>query len=82
MHGPVGKHAKGLCMRCGQTCMLNALVEDGHVRGLLVCSECYDPKHPQEEPPSIDDPVTLDRASPDDPMPALGPALSTVIPEN
>lgn len=45
-----GKHALGLCDRCGLTFKLLALKEERYKRrptGLLVCDACFDPEHPQ-----------------------------------
>lgn len=41
------------------------LVEDGHVPGLLVHPDWWEPKHPQETPPDVTDPVALYRPSPE-----------------
>ena len=43
-----GKFAKGLCDRCGFEYKLLELKEEWN--GLKVCSNCYEPKHPQLEP--------------------------------
>lgn len=45
-----GKHALGLCDRCGLTFKLSALREERVKRiptGNRVCDSCYDPDHPQ-----------------------------------
>jgi len=54
-----GSKAWGHCERCGIRHLLSALVKDGQYPDMLVCTECYDPKHPQERLPVIFDPVTL-----------------------
>jgi hypothetical protein len=41
------------------------LVEDGHVPGLLVHPDWWEPKHPQEIPVTVDDPVALYRPAPE-----------------
>jgi hypothetical protein len=41
------------------------LVEDGHVPGLLVHPDWWEPKHPQEIPVEIDDPIALYRPAPE-----------------
>jgi hypothetical protein len=46
------------------------LVEDGHVPGLLVHPDWWEPKHPQEIPVEIDDPVALYRPAPEISIPA------------
>lgn len=40
-----GKHALGICDRCGQQYKLNTLKKEW--TGFKVCFECYEPKHPQ-----------------------------------
>lgn len=45
-----GKHALGICDRCGQTCMLKELKGERFKRmptGVRVCGACWDPDHPQ-----------------------------------
>ncbi len=49
-----GKYAKAICDRCGFSYpYLSMLTEWDHTR---VCSECYEPKHPQLDPvhPPVD----------------------------
>lgn len=41
------------------------LVEDGHVPGLLVHPDWWEPKHPQENPVDVSDPVALFRPAPE-----------------
>lgn len=41
------------------------LVEDGHVPGLLVHPDWWEPKHPQEIPVTIEDPIALRRPAPE-----------------
>jgi hypothetical protein len=41
------------------------LVEDGHISGLLVHPDWWEPKHPQENPVRVDDPVALWRPAPE-----------------
>lgn len=54
-----GDRALGICERCSRKLLLKYLVYDGHIKHLLVCPECWDPKHPQEYLPDVTDPVTL-----------------------
>ena len=54
-----GAHALGMCERCSKKTLLRKLVYDGQFPDLLVCSECWDPKHPQEYLPEVTDPITL-----------------------
>lgn len=51
-HYAVGKRALGICDRCGFTCKLHdlrSLTINREVTGLLVCDECWEPDHPQNE---------------------------------
>jgi len=41
------------------------LVEDGHISGLLVHPDWWEPKHPQEIPVEVTDPVALYRPAPE-----------------
>lgn len=53
-----GKFAIALCDQCGQRYKLNLLIKDW--KGFKVCSECYEPKHPQLEPKrNINEPQAL-----------------------
>jgi hypothetical protein len=45
--------------------MYRDLVEDGHVPGLLVHPDWWEPKHPQESPVESDDPIALYRPAPE-----------------
>lgn len=47
------KYGIGECNRCGKRCQQDAMVKDGQVRGMLVCRDCYDPRHPQEIAPTF-----------------------------
>lgn len=60
-----GRHALAECQRSGQKMRYRDLVEDGHVPGLLVHPDWWEPKHPQEIPPNMDDPVALWRPAPE-----------------
>ena len=44
-----GKYALAICDRCGQQYKFLQLKKEWN--GLEVCPECYEPKHPQLEPP-------------------------------
>ena len=44
------KFGYGECNRCGDRVKLSRMVKDGQMRGLLVCPDCYDPRHPQDVP--------------------------------
>lgn len=45
----LGKYAKAICDRCGFEYKLSALKEEWN--GLKTCPECFEPKHPQLDPP-------------------------------
>ena len=44
-----GKFALGICDRCGQQYRLLKLKKEW--TGLFTCPECWEPKHPQLDPP-------------------------------
>ena len=46
-----GKHSIAICDRCGFQYKYTQLREEWN--GFRVCSECFEPKHPQLEPGSI-----------------------------
>ncbi|KKN55456.1 hypothetical protein LCGC14_0582260 [marine sediment metagenome] len=54
-----GHHAIAHCKRCGNKVLRRHLVFDGHFPDLLVCTDCFDPKHPQDYLPDIHDPETI-----------------------
>lgn len=59
-----GRYAQGLnavaiCERCSEKKLRRLLVYDGQFPDLLVCTDCWDPKHPQEYLPPAHDPVTI-----------------------
>jgi len=60
-----GKNAVAECQRSGQKMKYRDLVEDGHVPGLLVHPTWWEPKHPQEIPVTITDPIALYRPAPE-----------------
>ncbi len=45
----VGRYSQAICDRCGF--QVDYLDLSKEWNGLLVCPECYEPKHPQLEPP-------------------------------
>ena len=65
-----GRRAIAECQRSGQKMFYRDLVEDGHVAGLLVHPDWWEPKHPQEIPVEVDDPVALFRPAPEISIPA------------
>lgn len=60
-----GTHAIAECQRSGQKMKYKDLVEDGHVSGLLVHPDWWEPKHPQEIPVEVTDPIALFRPAPE-----------------
>ena len=64
----VGKFSYGICDRCGFRYKYLQLKMEW--TGFKVCSECYEPKHPQLTPPyHITDPQALRQARPEVPLP-------------
>lgn len=60
-----GRRAIAECQRSGQKMLYRDLVEDGHITGLLVHPDWWEPKHPQEIPPDVTDPIALSRPAPE-----------------
>jgi hypothetical protein len=53
-----GKHALAICDRCGFSKKYSKLIKEW--TGFKVCSECYEPKNPQLNPPrNVADPEAL-----------------------
>lgn len=46
-----GKHALAICDRCGFQYKYTEIKEEW--TGVRVCPDCFEPKHPQLEPPKI-----------------------------
>ena len=44
-----GKYARAICDRCGFEYPYTSLQKEWN--GLKVCTDCFEPKHPQLEPP-------------------------------
>jgi len=57
-----GRKAKAQCPICGDVVAYLALVRDW--RGVMVCSDCKDPRHPQENIIIHTDPEALEHPSP------------------
>ena len=71
-----GRHAWGECQRCGLRFPYLSLRDDGSIAGLRVCSTCYEPRHPLDEPPRVGaDRQALYRPSPEQSAP-LGEGVS------
>lgn len=65
-----GKHAFGICDRCGFRTRLNSMKEEVVARrktGVMVCQSCFDPDHPQLDlgRVRVQDPQALRNARPD-----------------
>lgn len=60
-----GTYAKAFCRRCGLPYNYDELVDDGQIKGQRVCSDCFDPSHPQERPKRPTDPIALRKPSPE-----------------
>ena len=59
-----GKFAIAICDQCGQKYKLLELIKDW--KGFKVCTECYEPKHPQLEPKrTITEPQAVYQPRPD-----------------
>lgn len=58
------KHALGECQRCGVKMLLKFMLNDGYYPNLIVCPSCWEPRHPQESLPNVEDPVSLYRPAP------------------
>ena len=71
-----GKYAVAICDRCGFRYQYTQLKKEW--TGFRVCSECYEPKHPQLEPPRhLADPEALRHPRPS--LPASVVAGSGVV---
>lgn len=80
-HYARGRHAWGECQRCGFRVRYLSMVEDGDIPGLRVCRTCYEPAHPQENPPPVGpDAIALERPAPELSVPSnegvAAPALT------
>ena len=63
-----GNRSLAICDRCGQQYKYLQLREEWN--GLHVCPECFEPKHPQLDPPHhVSDPEGLRQARPEVPLP-------------
>ena len=60
-----GVRAKAECQRSGQKMAYGDLVEDGHIPGLLVHPDWYEPRHPQETPVDASDSEALWHPAPE-----------------
>ena len=59
-----GKYSQAICDRCGYQYPYLDLKKEWN--GLFVCQECFEPKHPQLDPPySRPDPEALQNPRPD-----------------
>ena len=57
-----GRYSRAICDRCGQEYKYQQLKKEWN--GLFVCPSCYEPKHPQLDPPyHPPDPEAITRPS-------------------
>ena len=80
-----GKHALGICQRCGMRAQYTDLVADGQYPNLRVCTDCREIKNPQERPFLAEDGIALAHPAPDldksvDPPVTTGPTLINNLP--
>ena len=76
-----GKFAVGECARSGRKMLLKDMMADGYYPSLIVDPAWYEPRHPQESLPEIQDPVSLWRPAPEREAGATAPVLSgTIVP--
>ena len=54
-----GYNSIGICERCSHKMLRRLMVYDGQFPDLLVCPDCWDPKHPQEYLVAVTDPITI-----------------------
>lgn len=59
----VGRHVRGICDRCGFERPLIALRKEW--TGLKVCSECWEPRHPQDFVKGVPDKQSVPDPRPD-----------------
>jgi hypothetical protein len=64
-----GKNALAECQRCSKRIRYQDIVEDGYLKGLLVCSSCYDAPHPQDTPVDASEGIALYRPAPEISLP-------------
>lgn len=74
-----GIKAWGECQRCGKRLKLQDMLFDEQIPELRVCSECKDPKHPQDFLQALDDPVALWRPAPENLRAPTAPVLTAEI---
>lgn len=74
-----GARAWGECARSGKRLLRRRMVEDGQYPGLLVAPDWREPKHPQETPPDVDDPIALYRPAPEQSVPPGEGAAAPVL---
>lgn len=73
------KHALGECARCGVKMLLKFMLNDGYYPNLIVCPSCWEPRHPQESLPNVEDPVTLYRPAPENLPAPTAPVLAAAV---
>ena len=73
-----GDKAWGECARSGKRLLRKNMVEDGQYPGLLVAPDWYEPKHHQETPVEVDDPIAIYKPAPEQSKP---PGEGTAAPD-
>lgn len=63
-----GRASIAICDRCNFKYPYMELREDGNVKGLRVCENCYDFKDPWRDPPCAPDSLALRFPRPDTPI--------------
>lgn len=64
-----GNKALGECARSGKVLLRKDMVEDGQYPGLLVAPDWWEPKHPQETPVDVNDPIAIYKPAPEQSKP-------------
>jgi len=75
-----GKHALGICDRCGWQCRYLDMKKEW--TGLKVCSECYESKHPQLTPAKVFETESLFEPRPETRLPKAQLGVVTTIDPN
>jgi hypothetical protein len=62
--------------------LLKFMLNDGYYPNLIVCPPCWEPRHPQESLPNVEDPVTLYRPAPENLPAPTSPVLTGTLVDN
>jgi hypothetical protein len=74
-----GRRAWGICARSGAKALLSQLIPDGRFPNLRVLPEWWEPRHPLEFLPKVEDPIALRLPSPEVIFGPTAPVLSVVL---